>query len=178
MEVLVQVLVPGADFAREVPGTNGRPLLSGAFDFTGFGLRPSLDNCRIVSVYEVCDLDIDLAMIAGASVRRSMLRHLLPIFGRRRPVCLGWFCSNERPCYRWDLMHKPALRRRARLVHLGRTHSQFSALLPLDRLRPVFLAGPLGHAPQGHLHRRLLQALSRGGRPGCGHRRGPGGRRP
>lgn len=100
----ISVLVPAVDEARQATLSKYRSPLAGAFDFQPFLLADGVRNCRIVDVEALADIDIDMIVIGGHGVQRAVLKYLLPMLKRRREVHLIYFCGNQIPNYRWDLV--------------------------------------------------------------------------
>lgn len=103
-ELGATVFVPAVDDGEQAKLSKYRSPLAGAYDFQKNLDLEGLKNCRVVALHELPDLDIDVVFITGHGVQRSVLKYLLPMFGRRRPVYLAYFCGNELPHYRWDLV--------------------------------------------------------------------------
>ena len=78
--------------------------LAGVFDCTEEILESEITNCRFVTLEQLQNLEIDLILICGHGVQRSVLRHLHPLLNRHRNTYLAYFCGNELPHYRWDLV--------------------------------------------------------------------------
>jgi glycosyltransferase involved in cell wall biosynthesis len=98
------VLVPEVDDAAQRKLSKYRSPLAGAFDFRAALERERLPNCRIVTLQALPDLDVGLVIVAGQGVQRSVLKHLMPLLERRHKTFLAFFCGNELPRYRWDLV--------------------------------------------------------------------------
>ncbi|MBL8353148.1 MAG: glycosyltransferase [Burkholderiaceae bacterium] len=103
-EIGADVFVPAVDDARQARQSRYRSPLAGAYDFRKDLDRERPKNCRIVDLEALPELDIDLVLVTGHGVQRSVLKYLLPLLGRRRRVDLAYFCGNELPRYRWDLV--------------------------------------------------------------------------
>lgn len=104
-ELGISVLVPAVDEARQSALSKYRSPLAGAFDFQPFLAAERVRNCRIVDLEALADLDIDMIVIGGHGVQRAVLKFLLPMLKQRRDVHLIYFCGNEIPNYRWDLVN-------------------------------------------------------------------------
>ncbi len=98
------VFVPEVDDAAQRKASKYRSPLAGAFDFRADLERERLPNCHIVTLEALSDLGIGLVIVAGQGVQRSVLKHLMPLFERRGQPKLAFFCGNELPHYRWDLV--------------------------------------------------------------------------
>ncbi len=103
-ELGATVHVPAVSDGQQAKLSKYHSPLAGAYDFQPNFALEHLKNCRIVAFDELPDLDIDVVFITGHGVQRSVLKFLLPLFSRRRPVHLAYFCGNELPHYRWDLV--------------------------------------------------------------------------
>lgn len=101
----VSVLVPAVDEARQATLSKYRSPLAGAFDFQPFLSAENVRNCQIIDVDALAGIDIDMIVIGGHGVQRGVLKYLLPMLKQRRDVHLIYFCGNEIPNYRWDLVN-------------------------------------------------------------------------
>ena len=101
----ISVYVPAVDEVGQATLSKYQSPLAGAFDFQPFATAEQVRNCRIVELEALADVDIDMIVIGGHGVQRAALKFLMPMLQRRRQVHLIYFCGNEIPNYRWDIVN-------------------------------------------------------------------------